>query len=89
MGLAHNELMGRRKDERLLGDLLATCYNSFQHMPIFVGPCVAFGGFAVFYWLLPRFIPNNSTPISTLFRALYPLLAWFVGRRRHHGVDWR
>lgn len=48
--------MGRRKDDGLFSDIFKTCYDLFQHVPIWVWPCVAVVSFALFYWIAPYFV---------------------------------
>ena len=55
-GFAHDGVMGRRKDDGLFSDIFKTCYDLFQHVPIWVGPCVAVVSFALFYWIAPYFV---------------------------------
>lgn len=69
----------RRKDEGLLTDIFEAAYALFQHVPIWVGPCVAFISFALFYWVAPHFGGNGNSPVSTLYASLFHVLAYGVG----------
>lgn len=68
----------RRKDDGLLGDIFKACYDLFQHVPIWVGPCVAVVSFALFYWVAPSFGVKDGTPGSPIFTGLFHMLAYGV-----------
>lgn len=69
----------RRKDDGLLSDIFNACYDLFQHVPIWVGPCMAGISFSLFYWVAPYFAVKDSTPGSQFFVMLFHMLAYGVG----------
>lgn len=69
----------RRKDNGLLSDIFKACYDLFQHVPIWVGPCVVVITFALFYWIWPHFAVKDNTPGSPFFVVLFHMLAYAVG----------
>ena len=68
----------RRKDAGLLSDIFKACYDLFQHVPIWVGPCVAVVTFALFYWIVPYFAIKDGTPGSPIYAMLFHVLAYGV-----------
>ncbi len=71
--------MGRRRDDGALGDLFEISYEAFQHMPVWVGPCFALFGFAMFRWGLPLITGSGQSAGAALSHVLSSMLSWLVG----------
>lgn len=73
--------MGRRRrhrDEGLLVDIMNSCFELFQHTPFWLGPLMALGSFACFYWLLPRIFVKPEAIGASLYVLMFRLLACAV-----------
>lgn len=70
--------MGRKRNDGLLDDIFKASNSLFRIVPIWVGPCVAFAGFALFRLGVPLFTPKDGpfVPLATMFCSL---MGWGIG----------